>query len=75
MAKKEKPSHKRCNICENIKPIDEFDKSHNSYQPFCKPCRKIVNKQYYETHKEKQKAYQKQYYEEHKEKIKAHQKK
>ena len=50
---------KCCKLCGEEKPITEFYKYHTAkyevYNPYCKPCHKIKNKEYDEGHPEKAK--------------------
>lgn len=65
---------KKCSMCGEIKPINNFNKDKSrkdGYYHRCKECNKIYNKKYREEHKEELKEKQKQYYEEHKEECNA----
>ena len=46
---------KRCNICKETKPITEFyikKKNKDGYDYYCKDCRALYAKKYYNEHKE-----------------------
>ncbi len=43
---------KRCGSCKEIKPLEEYYKSQRSksgYQSWCKPCKKVADKELYKT--------------------------
>lgn len=61
---------KICSICQKKKKLSEFDRKKKWYLSYCKDCRKIKRKQYYQTHREEEIIRAKKYQEKNKEKLK-----